>query len=112
MNDQQAIDFNAPGLVRNDHPDTAQDAADNVLTGKLRRQVYNFLIRRGGYGATDEELIDAMGGEHMGNAVRPRRVELVRSGHAYDSDIRRKVRSGRSAIVWMACPDIEEARPL
>ncbi len=107
MNEQLAIDTDTPGLARNDHPSTSHDAADSIDTGALRAKVYSYLIRRGQYGATDDEIIVA--GELQGysqNSLRPRRVELVKSHHVWDSGIKRLTRSKRSAIVWVADPYI------
>lgn len=96
------IDANTPGLVRNDHPDTAKDAAGKANTGKTRRYVYDLINRRGWAGATDEEIINE--GTRAGfsaNGLRPRRVELVRDGVVIDSGRKRATQSGRQAIVWI-----------
>lgn len=100
--DQLAFDpYDRPGLVRNDHPDTAKEAATQANTGRTRAWVLDFMRSNGVHGVTDEEIITA--GEFNGlraNGLRPRRVELVRDGLVEDSGEKRKTRSGRNAIVW------------
>lgn len=95
------IDARTPGLVRNDHPDTAKQAATQANTGKTRKFVLDAIKNAGEVGATDEALI-TFGMMHgfTANSVRPRRVELVRDGLVVDSGEKRKTRSGRNAIVW------------
>ena len=104
------MDEDTPGLVRRDHPDTSREAAASTVTGKLRVKVYEFIVRRGQRGATDEEIIEAgIKRGYLANGIRPRRVELVRYGWIIDSGERRPTRSGRSAIVWVVNPDRESA---
>ena len=91
---------NRPGLVRRDAPDTSREAAAAVesVTGRDRQRVYAAIRTSGGL--TDEEIRDRLG---MGESTeRPRRRELVVSGHIKASGRRRKTRTGRSAIVWEA----------
>lgn len=85
----------APGLVRNDHPDTSREAAWSVMprSGTQRRKVLDYITRFGPVGATDEEIQRAL--SMAGNTERPRRVELVRGGHIYDCGQRR-----HGHIVW------------
>lgn len=66
----------------------------------LRLRLYDWLVARGAFGATDEEAQDALG---MGPSTqRPRRVELVGLGLVYDGGGTRPTRSGRKATVWVA----------
>jgi hypothetical protein len=65
----------------------------------MRAQVYAFLTRQGRYGATDEEISDALA--MPGNTERPRRVELENAGFVVDSGGHRQTRSGRNAVVWI-----------
>jgi hypothetical protein len=91
------------GLVRNDHPATAQEAAARAPAGRAGRAVRSFIQSRGQRGATDEELIEAvMAYGYAMNTIRPRRVELVRAGVVADSGRTRATGSGRDAIVWVA----------
>lgn len=100
---QDPIEADRPGLVRNDHPDTAKQAATQANTGRTRAWVQDFIEGNGEYGATDEEIIEAAFavGYVSANSLRPRRVELVRDNVVMDSGERRKTRSGRKAIVWV-----------
>lgn len=93
-----------PGLVRNDHPATAHEAAASVATvgGAQRRRVLEHLQALGAGGATDEEMQIVLGLNP--SAQRPRRVELVDAGLVRDSGRTRKTTSGRNAIVWEARP--------
>jgi hypothetical protein len=93
-------DFNdRPGFVSHAHPDTSHAAAADVMprTGTQRWRVYNFIVRKGDAGATDDEIQRALC--MNGNTQRPRRVELVDAGLIVDSGQRRVVR-GRLMIVW------------
>lgn len=67
---------------------------------RLRRLVYAYIASRGANGATDQECQAALHLEP--NTQPPRRIELTRGGHVRDSGQRRKTRSGRNAIVWIA----------
>ena len=85
-----------------DHSATSHAAALRIepAADTLRAEVYAWIIRCGLHGATDEELQTAL---HMaGNTERPRRVELMDGGHVVDSQQRRKTKSGRDAVVWIA----------
>jgi predicted transcriptional regulator len=63
-----------------------------------REQVYNFITERGAYGATDEEIQKGLNLDP--NTERPRRIELVKSGHVVEAGVTRKTTSGRQAAVW------------
>ena len=52
------------------------------------------------YGATDQELQDALNMDP--STERPRRVDLVKRGLVKDSGSTRLTRSGRKATVWVA----------
>lgn len=79
---------------------TSHDAAHSVKdhTPTLRERVYKTMWVSGKWGRTDEELAEILGLDL--NTARPRRWELEREGKIVDSGMRRKTRSGRSAIVW------------
>jgi predicted ArsR family transcriptional regulator len=66
----------------------------------LRRRVFEFVHERGGHGATAEEI--EVGLELSGNTVRPRLVELRELGAVVKTDSKRKTRSGRQAVVYVA----------
>jgi transcription initiation factor IIE alpha subunit len=82
------------------HSETSRQAARDVLAKPMREIVLEALIHRGNRGATDDELQTALGMDP--STERPRRVELERAGLVIDSGERRKTRSGREAVVWMA----------
>lgn len=81
--------------------ETSHDAASAIepAAGTLRRKVLDF-IRTCTDGATDEEIQLAL--DMDPSTERPRRVELWRSKLIADSDTKRKTKSGRKAVVWVA----------
>lgn len=91
------------GLVRNDHPETAQEAAKAIRlrSGTQRATVLLELLQadlKTWHGMSDEELQRTL---RMGaSSERPRRVELVRMGFVVDSGKRVPTMSGMEAIVW------------
>src|SRR5688572_4929461 len=94
-----------PEIFRDDppyqrHSPTSAAAAQEVApdTNRLRRIVLEAIRTNGGL--TDEQGMDATGLE--GSTYRPRRVELVQRGMVKDSGRTRRVRSGKSAVVWEA----------
>lgn len=101
MKDDDIIDRNGPGFARNDHPDTAKDAADDIasVSGAQRRAVYDCIMDAQEYGRTDQEIQLLL---HLsGNAERPRRTELVKMGKVVDSGRTRTTHSNRQAVVWV-----------
>lgn len=96
----ERVDEDEIGLARNDHPDTAHEAARMILprSGTLRRRVYDYISSCGLWGATDDEIQHRLNME--GNTERPRRVELVDLDLIKDSG-RRRVSRGRNRIVWV-----------
>ncbi len=99
MTDQPELPFGGfPPYIRDSN--TSFLAAEQVepVAGTLRRNVLDYLRRRGG--ATDEQISEAL--NMQGNTARPRRVELVELGLVHDSGETRKTRSGRKAAVWRA----------
>jgi hypothetical protein len=81
--------------------DTRSQAAAAIapLVPNMQAQVLEFISRRGGYGATDEEI--AVGLRMRESTARARRVDLRDAGQVHDSTRRRKSRSGRQCIVWV-----------
>lgn len=67
-------------------------------TGTARRGVLEYLVSRGEFGATDEEIQDALAMNP--STERPRRVELVEGGWVHDGGARRLTSSGSPAVVW------------
>jgi hypothetical protein len=79
---------------------TSRQAAEQVLprTGTLRRQVYEYFVRRGLNGATDEEAQANLNID--GNTMRPTRGSLVKDGYLIDTGVTRKNAKGHDCIVW------------
>lgn len=90
----------APPYVKNS--DTSKAAAKAMLgkTGSVRRRIYLRIKLAGAYGCTDEQIQVAEGIDP--STERPRRVELVQAGLIRDSGRRRDLKSGRTAVVWIA----------
>lgn len=92
--------FDDPPAQR--HSPTSRAAAESIKpsTGTLRLRVLAYIRSAGAHGATDEELIDALG--MAPSTARPRRIECVSAGWVHDSGRTRPTRSGRQATVWVA----------
>ena len=86
---------------------TSEEAAAKIKpdTKALRGLVFGFIMGRGSYGATDQEVEDAL--ELDGNTSRPRRWELGRKPFfaIVNSGKKRVTRGGCKAIVWEAIRD-------
>ena len=80
--------------------DTSRDAARSIKPGAitLRARVFDYIEGMGLSGATDHEIVEALGMQLQ--TVNPRRNELVNLGLIVDSGDRRKTPSGRKAKVW------------
>tara|TARA_R110000824_G_scaffold163509_1_gene339262 strand:- start:619 stop:1020 length:402 start_codon:yes stop_codon:yes gene_type:complete len=81
--------------------DTSKDAAAEIAPhlGRLQALVFDYIESRGGVGATDEEVQDALG--ISSSTQRPRRVELIGKGLIKRAASKRKTKSGRDAQVWV-----------
>ena len=81
--------------------DTSRAAAESLSnTAVSRERVFKAIRACGQRGATDQELQTML--RLVVNAEIPRRWELVNQGRVRDSGCRRKNRSGRNAVVWIA----------
>jgi len=82
--------------------DTSIAAAEHMKpkAAAIRLRVLAEIQIRGSTGATCDELEQAFGMSHQTVSARLRELNL--SGHVLDSEQRRKTRSGRNAIVWVA----------
>jgi hypothetical protein len=82
------------------HSDTSIDAGESLAgkLGRLRRIVLE-AIEHSHDGLTDEEIAACT--ILPANTARPRRTELVTTGHVVDSGRRRVCASGRKAVVWV-----------
>ena len=88
--------------------ETSKQAAESMkpFAGSLRERVYEALIERGNYGATDEELQTLLQLKN-GSTARPRRVELEKIGAVYRTEMKRVTKSGRKAAVYCANPGVD-----
>ena len=80
------------------HSVTSLEAALSMKShlGRMEGQVLSYIAARGTYGATDAEIIEALGS----HSYRPRRIRLVQLGLLRDSGGTRKTSSGRKAVIW------------
>lgn len=90
---------NPPAVLGSETSEAAADAI-KPSAAKLREQVRLFIAEAGKKGATDEEIQDGTGINP--STQRPRRVELCQLGIITDSNRKRKTKSGREAVVWIA----------
>lgn len=83
------------------HSETSKEAAAQIapILNPLQQKVLDCL-QRWPEGLTDEQLCDALGMNP--STCRPRRIELVSQKLVRDSERKRKTRSGRSAVIWVA----------
>jgi transcription initiation factor IIE alpha subunit len=79
---------------------TSIAAAQKVLpkTGSLRRKVYEYILKQGLRGATDQEIEKSL--QIEGNTVRPTRISLVKDGFIMDTGSTRKNQHNNDCIVW------------
>lgn len=82
--------------------DTSVAAANRAApnAGAFRRRILGELQVRASYGATCDELEQALSLTHQTASARLR--DLALAGRVIDSHERRPTRSGRKAIVWVA----------
>lgn len=90
------------GLPPHGKSDTSIQAAREIMphTGTLLRHVYDFILSRGSQGATDDEVVKELG--MLDSTENARRGELEKINLVFRTDKRRKTRSGRNAIVFIA----------
>jgi len=85
--------------------DTSEEAAEAIAPHLSRlQQLLLADLRRYPNGLTDEQMQDGGSGTPLWrpSTQRPRRIELVARGLVKDSGQRRRTRSGRFAVVWVA----------
>lgn len=84
--------------------DTSEAAAASMqpIAPTLRHKVYDYILGQGEQGATDDEVVGALGMAHR--TATARRRELERMGAVYRTENRRQTTSGRTAGVYMAVP--------
>lgn len=93
---------NTPGLARADHPDTSHQAASAIapVSGKRRVQVLRMLAAVDT--ATAQFLQTAT--NLPGDTVRPRLIELCKSGHVHVLDMGGKTIAGNDAKRYQITP--------
>jgi len=69
-------------------------------SGSRRLAVYEYIVRQGFRGATDNEIQESL--RMSGDSQRPSRVKLLRDALIIDSGERRINSNGNPAIVWRA----------
>ena len=81
---------------------TSKAAALGVLpySGSIRHRVYEFILRRGPLGATDQEIATNL--NIAGDTVRPTRKTLEQDLLVIDSGMTRNNHNGNACIVWRA----------
>jgi hypothetical protein len=72
----------------------------------LRERIYNFILRSGNAGVTDEEIRLAL--NVAGDSQRPRRRELVEINLVGSTGKRRRIKTGRTATIWKATRVLEK----
>jgi len=74
-------------------------------TGENRRvAVYRYMLAQGGYGATDDEIINTLGIKHASMAGT--RLQLMKLGAVTKTDNRRLTEAGNPADVYVAIPGV------
>jgi hypothetical protein len=88
-------------LYRRHDPDTSREAAESIVDELtlLQEDVLAYAKDRGPQGFTDHELSKDF--HCFGSTYRSRRSELTRLGKIVPTTSRRKMPSGRRAIVWV-----------
>lgn len=99
------IDRNVVIISKNAKPTSIASAnAIYGRTGSIRRQVWEFILRQGMRGATDNEMQTTL---HMsGDTQRPTRTTLQQDGLIMDTGETRRNARGRECIVYRST-DVE-----
>jgi len=95
--------INAPYVK---HSDTSKAAARQIedYSPTLRHRVYQYVLSKGEYGATDDEICTDLQITHRTGTARRRELELIDA--VYKTDQRRQTRSGRTAGVYVAAQGV------
>jgi hypothetical protein len=82
--------------------ETSRIAAERVYpkSGSIRLSVYEYLIRQGLRGATDQEMQSNL--NLSGDTIRPTRITLLKDGFIIDSGETRNNTNGNPCVVWRA----------
>lgn len=81
---------------------TSREAYESILESlpRMRQKVFEIIFDQGIVGHTCDEIERVLGGRHQ--SISARVTELHQAGHIVDNGERRRTRSGRSAVVWVA----------
>lgn len=93
--------MNVINMYRRHDPDTSKEAAESIVESLtlLQEDVLAYARDRGSEGFTDEQLSRDF--HCYGSTYRSRRAELTKLGKIVPTDRRRRMASGRNAVVWM-----------
>lgn len=95
-------DTGAAPVARNNDPDTSHEAAASVRNPGLDREKVYAALGEGPM--TDEEILERCHAHYATtispSGARTRRAELVKEGRVADSGVRKRLHTGRRAIVW------------
>jgi len=82
--------------------ETSRIAAERIYpkSGSIRLSVYEYLIRQGLRGATDQEMQSNL--NLSGDTIRPTRMTLLNNGFIIDSGETRNNSNGNPCVVWRA----------
>lgn len=85
--------------------ETSKQAAKRALprSGTDRRAVFEYVVRCGGVGATDDEIERTLGMSHQSASAR--RNSLAADGWLVNSGRKRNTRTGSPAAVWVLSAD-------
>lgn len=68
---------------------------------RIKDAIYDFLLKRGTEGATDEQIQNLL--KIAPDSERPARIQLIKDGWVVDSGLKRSVpNSNRKARIWVA----------
>jgi hypothetical protein len=98
--------------ARHSDPHTSHDAARSLSAGELRDSQKAVLGHFRRFGPmTDTDLITVyVGSPQSRSGLRTRRSELVDRGLIEDTGARKKLPTGRNAIVWRATPPSQQRK--
>ena len=107
FDDDYGFDYRKPAHQRGSETSEAAAEAIEPTAGSLRAVVLDWL-RANPSGWTDDEMQVAL--NMNPSTQRPRRIELIASGHVYDSGKKRATRSGRNAVIWKSTGKAQNGR--
>ena len=89
-------------IVAHDARETSRIAAERIYpkSGSIRLKVYEYLIRQGLRGATDQEMQANL--NLSGDTIRPTRMTLLKDNYIIDSGETRNNVNGNPCVVWRA----------